>query len=74
MEGKRQNKVAQEKIKYSTFLYEVEEYQLISPVNYSAHAGDVERFQHYANVDARKLLEPAVAGERYKPVCSVDRA
>ena len=24
-------------------------------------------------VDARKRLEPGVAGERYKPVCSVDR-
>ena len=53
---------------------EVEENQLISPANYSALEGDVELVQHYANVDARKCLEPGVAGERYKPVCSVNRA
>ena len=51
----------------------VEANQLISPANYLAHAGNVERVQHYASVDARKCLEPGVAGERYKPVCSVDR-
>ena len=33
----------------------------------------MEQFQHYANVDARKRLEPGAAGERYKPVCSVDK-
>ena len=32
----------------------------------------MERVQHYASVDARKCLEPGVAGERYKPVYSVD--
>ena len=68
-EGKRQNKVAHQKIKYP----EVEEKQLVSPANYSAHAGDVERVQHYASLDARKSLEPGIAGERYKAVCSVDR-
>ena len=34
----------------------------------------MEQVQHYASVDARKLLEPGVAGGRYKPVSSVDRA
>ena len=70
-EGKRQNKVAEKKMKYPV-LYEVEENQLISPANYSIHAGHVERVQHYVHVDA-KHLELGVAGERYKPVRSVDR-
>ena len=30
--------------------------------------------QHYASMGERKRLEPGVAGARYKPVCSVDRA
>ena len=34
----------------------------------------MERVQHYANMDTRKHLEAGVAGERYKPVCSVYRA
>ena len=34
----------------------------------------MEWVQHYASVDERKHLEPGVAGERYKPVYSVDRA
>ena len=34
----------------------------------------MERVQPYASVDTRKRLEPVVAGERYKPVYSVDRA
>ena len=55
-------------------VHEVEENQLISPANYLAHAADIEWVQHYARVDARKHLEPGVAGERYKPVCSVDRS
>ena len=54
--------------------YEVEVNQLISPVNYSAHTGDVEQVQHYASVDERKCFKPGVAGERYKPVCNVDRS
>ena len=72
-EGKRQNKVAHKKIKYPV-LYQVEKTKLISPANYLANAGNVERIQHYASVDTRKRLEPNVAGERYKPVCTVDRA
>ena len=32
----------------------------------------MERVQYYASVDARKCLEPGVAGERYKSVSSVD--
>ena len=69
---KRQNKVAQDKIKYP--IYEVEENQLIHLANYSTHAGDVEQVLRYVSVDERSHLEPGVAGERYKPVCSVDRA
>ena len=34
----------------------------------------MERVQPYASVDARKCFEPGVSGERYKSVCSVDRA
>ena len=61
--------------KYNTlFLYMVEENQLISTANYSAHEGDVERIQHYASVDTRKGLELGVAGEKYKHVCNVVRA
>ena len=70
---KRENKAAHMKLKYP-FLYKVEESQLISPVSYSARAGDVERVQHYASVDKRIHLELGVVGERYKPVHSVDRA
>ena len=33
-----------------------------------------ELVQCYDSVEARKDLEPGVAGERYKHVCSVDRA
>ena len=73
MEGKRLNKVVQEKIKYP-LLYEVKEYQLICPANYSAQSVDVEWVQHCASVDTRKHLELGVAGGRYKPVCSVDKA
>ena len=51
----------------------VEENQLISSANYSAHTGDVERVQHFASVDGRKHLELGVAGERYKPFSSVDK-
>ena len=52
----------------------VEANHLISPANYYAHAGDVKLVQYYVSVDASKHFEPDVAGERYKPVCSVDRA
>ena len=55
--------------KYNTlFLHVVEENQLI------CLAGDVDRVQPCASVEARKRLEPGVAGEGYKPVYSVDRA
>ena len=65
MERKRQNEVAHKKMKYFLSIQG-------RGKNYSAHAGNMERVQHYASVDARKRLEPGVAGERYKPVCSVD--
>ena len=35
------------------------------PANYSVHAGDVERVQHYAIVDTRKRLELGVAGDPF---------
>ena len=57
----------------SLFLYKIEENQLISPANYSSHAGNVERVQPYASVDTRKHLEPGVAGERYKPDCTMNQ-
>ena len=44
----------------------VEENQLICPANYLAHAGDVDRVQHYASVDTRKRLEPGVAGDPFQ--------
>ena len=31
--------------------------------NYLANTGDVEWVQHYVSVDARKCLEPGVAGD-----------
>ena len=62
------------KRKRSSFYKGREANQLISPANYSAHTDDVEQVQHYASVDARKRLQPGVAGERYKPICNVDRA
>ena len=34
----------------------------------------MEQVQHYASVDARERLEPGIAGEMNKPICSVDRA
>ena len=43
----------------------VEENQLICPAHYLANAGNVEWVQHYANVDARKYLEPGVAGDPF---------
>ena len=43
----------------------VEENQLICPVNYSAHEGDVELVQQYASVDARKYLEPDVTRDPF---------
>ena len=67
---KEKGKTKQHTRKYDIpFLYEVEADQLISPANYSVHAGNVERVHAYA----RKHLELGVTGERYKPVCSVDR-
>ena len=73
MEGKGQNKVAHKENKIHHSI-EVEGDQLINPANYSAHTGDVEQVQRYASMDERKHLELGVAGERYKPICSVDRA
>ena len=55
------------------FLYKVEVNQLISPAHYSSHASNVGWVQHIASVDERKHLETGAAGERYKPVCNVDR-
>ena len=54
-ERKRKNEMVHEKF------YEVEANQLISPANYSGHAGDVEWVQHLASVDERNCLEPDVA-------------
>ena len=71
-EGKRQNKVARQKIKYPISIQG--RGKVIHPANFSAHADAVEWVQHYASVDARKRLEPGVAGEMYKPFCSVDKA
>ena len=71
--GERQNKVAHEKIKYTVSI-QGRGNKLINPANYSVHTGDVVRVQHYSSVDARKCLEPGVAGERHKSVCTVDRA
>ena len=55
-------------------LYEIDENQSIRPANYSLHAGDVEWVQHHASVAQENVLKPGVAGEKYKPVGSVDRA
>ena len=59
---------------YPPFVPDIAKNQLISTVNYSEQAGDVDQIQHYANVDERKYLEPGVAGERYKPVSSMNKA
>ena len=70
---KRQNNGAYQKIKYPISIHGRGK-PINLPINYSAHAGDVEQVQPYASVDARKCLEQGVAGERYKPIYSVDRA
>ena len=70
--GKKTEQSSTQVNEISQFLYQVYENQLISQANYSAHAGNVERVQYYASVDARKRLKFSVAGKRYKPVCSVD--
>ena len=57
-EGKRQNRVAHEKIKCPVSIQ-----GKVKP-NYSAHTGDVEQVENYASVDARKCLEPCVSGDR----------
>ena len=73
LQREKVNKVAHQIIKYP-FLHEIEESQIISPANYSAHAGDVEWVEHCASADAGRYLEPDVDIERHKPFCVVGRA
>ena len=72
--GEKAEQSSIEENNISSFYTEGEANQLISPVPSQLFSpeGDMEPVQHYVSVDARKCLEPGVAGERYKH-CSMDR-